>query len=360
MHDADRPTCIVDDYQRRDIVTIEHGHGARRQRRFLHRLRVTGHHLVHAHIGKAGAEIAGDIAIGDDAAQAAVIIDHTDTAETHFRQRHRRFRHAGAKANQGHAVTLMHDVGDMRKAGAELAAGMEGTEIFGREAACLEQSHGQRIADGQLQQRRCRRGQSVGTGFLLLGQQQYHVRLAGERRGLACGDGDHRDREAAGITDDAAQLRAFATPGYGDDDVVLRDHAEIAVIGLDRMDEESRRARGGQTCGKLVADMAALADTGDNDAAADVADDLHRAAEGLGQTVAQRAFQRLHAPSFGLDRSHGGFDRTVLDEFYSSLIHEGGLTLFHKSVHRRSVSANSRGALLYPDNITAAILTTAP
>ena len=53
----------------------------------------------------------------------------------------------------------------MRQAGAELAAGMEGAEMVGREAARLEQRHGQRVADRQLQQRRGGRRQPVRTGF---------------------------------------------------------------------------------------------------------------------------------------------------------------------------------------------------
>ena len=62
---------------------------------------------------------------------------------------------------------------------------------------------------------------------------------------------------------------ALARPRHGDDRVVAGDHAEIAVIGFGRMDEEGRRAGRGQRRGDLRADMAALADAGHDDAAGD-------------------------------------------------------------------------------------------
>ena len=68
------------------------------------------------------------------------------------------------------------------------------------------------------------------------------------------------------------QLGGFAGPGHGNDRVVLGDHAEVAVIGFRRMDEQGRRAGGGQRGGDLGADMAALADAGDDDAPGDAGD----------------------------------------------------------------------------------------
>ena len=46
-----------------------------------------------------------------------------------------------------------------------------------------------------------------------------------------------------------------------------RDHAEIAVARLGRMDELRRRAGRGEGGGDLARDMAALAHAGDDDAA---------------------------------------------------------------------------------------------
>ena len=72
------------------------------------------------------------------------------------------------------------------------------------------------------------------------------------------------------------QFRALARPRHGDDGVVLGDHAEIAVIGFRRMDEEGRRAGRGERGGDLGADMAAFADAGDDDAAVDRAKPCRR------------------------------------------------------------------------------------
>ena len=64
------------------------------------------------------------------------------------------------------------------------------------------------------------------------------------------------------------ELDRLAGPGDGEDHVLARDHAEIAVARLGRMHEEGRRAGRGEGGGDLLADVAALADAGDDDAAA--------------------------------------------------------------------------------------------
>ena len=74
-------------------------------------------------------------------------------------------------------------------------------------------------------------------------------------------------REAAGIIDEVLHLRLLAGPRQRDDDVVRRDHAEIAMAGLGGVHEEGRRAGGGERRRDLARDMAGLAEPGDDDAA---------------------------------------------------------------------------------------------
>ena len=50
--------------------------------------------------------------------------------------------------------------------------------------------------------------------------------------------------------------------------IAARHHAQVAMAGLGRMQEEGRRAGAGQRGGDLAADMAGLAQAGDHHAAA--------------------------------------------------------------------------------------------
>ncbi len=103
------------------------------------------------------------------------------------------------------------------------------------------------------------------------------------------GDGDERHGEAAGIIDHVAKLGGLAGPGQGDQHVIRRDHAEIAMAGLGSMHEKRRGAGGGEGGGELAADMPALAHAGDDDPPARILDQPHRPLD----TFAERAVQGI-------------------------------------------------------------------
>jgi len=63
------------------------------------------------------------------------------------------------------------------------------------------------------------------------------------------------------------------------DDVVGRDHAEIAVSGLGRVHEKRRRARRSKRRRELACDVARFTDPGNDDAPAAMQDQLHRVDE---------------------------------------------------------------------------------
>src|SRR5260370_52078 len=68
-------------------------------------------------------------------------------------------------------------------------------------------------------------------------------------------------------TEDSKHFIGLAGRRNGDEEVVGRDHAEVAVAGLARMHEKRRRPGRGQGRGDLAADMAALAHAGHHHAA---------------------------------------------------------------------------------------------
>ena len=127
-------------------------------------------------------------------------------------------------------------------------------------------------------------------------------------------------REAAGIVDQVLHLRLLAGPGQRDDDVVRRDHAEIAVAGFGGVDEEGRRAGRGQRRGDLARDMAGLAQPGDDDAALGLADQRRRRRRRPAPSgPCSAAADRGDAAASGLERAqrrlNGGVASSGPDDF---------------------------------------------
>src|SRR5258707_1390150 len=104
--------------------------------------------------------------------------------------------------------------------------------------AGFEQRDRERVADRGLHQRRGGRRQIVRTGFARPGQFEHDLRGFAERRGRVRRHRDHRDRKALRIIDEILHFRLLAGPRQRDDDVIRRDHAEIAVARLSGMHEE--------------------------------------------------------------------------------------------------------------------------
>ena len=85
------------------------------------------------------------------------------------------------------------------------------------------------------------------------------------------------------------------------------------MAGLARMHEEGGRAGRGEGGGKLLADVAALADAGDDHAALGGGQRRHGHAEGLLQVQIERGPQRLQALALEVERAHGRLRRVRVE-----------------------------------------------
>jgi hypothetical protein len=98
-------------------------------------------------------------------------------------------------------------------------------------------------------------------------RRQVHVRHFGQARFRLAGHGDHGHAHALDGRDDHGQFAALAGIGNGDQHVLRRDHAEVAVGGFGRVQEQGRGTGRGQGRRDLAADVARLADARDDHAA---------------------------------------------------------------------------------------------
>src|ERR1700746_3915372 len=92
----------------------------------------------------------------------------------------------------------------------------------------------------------CISGAVVGAGSAPLRPRQYDVGRSAERAVADRGDGNEPDAEAARVIDQILELDRLSRPRQRHDDVIGRNHAEIAMTGFAGVHEEGRRARGGE------------------------------------------------------------------------------------------------------------------
>ncbi|MNS94848.1 hypothetical protein D3C72_1290770 [compost metagenome] len=178
---------------------------------------------------------------------------------------------------------------------AQRAAGVRAGEIFGAEAARVEQGHGQRVAHGDLRGG-ARGGREVQrAGFLGDAGVDHDVGMARQRGVGAAGHGDQGHALALDHRQQHGEFVDLAAVGDGEHEVDRLDHAEVAVAGLGRVHEHRGRAGGGEGGGDLAADVAALAHAHHDHAAAHFEDLAH----GLDETRADAGLQA--EDGFGFD-----------------------------------------------------------
>jgi len=99
-------------------------------------------------------------------------------------------------------------------------------------------------------------------------------------------------RKPLGVGDEILHLRLLAGPRQRQDDVVGGDHAEVAVARFRGMDEKRRGAGRGERRRDLAADMAGLAEPGDDQPAPGIFDQVGGRDEGRPQIGLQRRRDR--------------------------------------------------------------------
>src|SRR5690606_273852 len=88
-------------------------------------------------------------------------------------------------------------------------------------------------------------------------------------------------------------------------DVILGDHAHVAVAGFGRMHKKRRRSGAGQRSGDLAADMAGLAHAHHNHAALALKDEF----ASLDELLVDASLELLDRFDFHADGASGGFDK---------------------------------------------------
>src|SRR5438046_7456555 len=143
---------------------------------------------------------------------------------------------------------------------AESAAGMGASEILLIETASVEQSDRQSVAERERGGGARRRRKIQRAGFLRDARVKVDIGFPGKRRVGIAGQRDQLRALAFYPGDDREQLIRLAGIRERQNDVIARDHAQIAVSRLGGVDEKSRRPRARQPGCDVSGDVPRLAD----------------------------------------------------------------------------------------------------
>ena len=245
---------------------------------------------------------AAQIAVGKNTQHAPLLIHDGRSAQalgTHLAHQGaevRRWRH------RGDGVALAHDVAHMREqATAQGAARMGAGKVFGLEAARIEQSHGQGIAQGQLGRGAGGGRQIQGAGLFGHTAVQHNVGVMGQGGVQAACDGNQGNAQALEHRQNGGQFIALAAVGQGQHQVLGLHHAQIAMAGLGRMHEQRRGSGGSQRGRHLAANVAAFAHAHHHHPALHRQHALHR----MHKTFRQALPDLLHRRGFDVQRFSG-------------------------------------------------------
>ena len=124
---------------------------------------------------------AAEVAVGDDAGEAAVGMSdggHAEAFVAHFVDD---VGHGGVGCDAGQRVAGVHEVFDAEEFAAEAAGGMQRGEIVVAEIAAFEERHGEGVADGH-RDRGAGGGREIqGAGFFFDADVESDVAGFGER-----------------------------------------------------------------------------------------------------------------------------------------------------------------------------------
>ena len=249
------------------------------------------HHLLRGEAAQVHSllEQAAQVAVGEDAEHAAPLVGDRSGAEAFLRHLAHHFDERRLRQHARHRVAAAHHVAHMREQlASEAAARVRSGEVVFAKSARVEQRDRERIAERHLRRRAGGRREVQGAGFLIDRAADDDVGVLGERGLGPPGHRDDRDADALQRRQDHRELVDLARVGDREHDVTGRDHAEVAMTRLGRVNEHRRRAGRRERRRDLAADMAALAHAHhDHPAAA-----LEHRLDGAGEAL---ALARFHA-----------------------------------------------------------------
>src|SRR6266478_2150775 len=270
MHDAENAAGLVDHNDGSDLALLHKVERLAGQDVRTNRLRIACHSGLGGHFQGCAAMLfhqAAQIAIGEDACEAAIGLQNRGHAEAFAAHFVNDVWHRGVSRDSGKSIASVHLMLDAEKFLAETPCGMKRGEIIGAEATPFEKRDRESVADGH-GDGGARGGREIErASFLADADVERDVASFGKSGGSLAGQRDERNIQALEGFEETDDFFGFAAVGDSEHRVTAREHAQIAMQSFRRMQKKGRRAGARKRGGNFSRDQAGLAHAGDDDTA---------------------------------------------------------------------------------------------
>ena len=210
--------------------------------------------------------MAGKVAVREDAVEFSLGGDDHRSSRAAGRHAAHRVEHGVVGREDGQFGNGPHDLVDaQQQAASEAAARMEAREVLLLKPAGFEQGHRERIAEHE-HGRGARTGREIErAGFLGNFHVQHGGRSHREGRTRLAGDRQDRQTHADERREHREQFLGFPAVTQRQDDIALRHHAEVAVQGIQGIQDHGGRAGAGEGRGDFLSDVPGFSDAEHHD-----------------------------------------------------------------------------------------------
>ena len=262
------------------------------------------HHFSHGVSEETVAEAlhrATNVAVCDDTDDVFVFHCYAKS-QTSGGHAHKCLAHTSIGGGGGQIVGAHHVACASQQTTSQGAARMKAGKISGLEVARHNEGAGECIAQRKRDGGARGRCQTHGAGFVLHGDVQVHRTILCQKRSGIAAHTNNGHFFCQEIGEKAEQFVGFARVGDGQDEVVVGDHAQIAVKGVEGIDKEAGSPGRGEGGSDFCANMSAFTHARhDNFAGAG-----HNEADGFVKFVADGGNQRQKCLSFVAEALNGG------------------------------------------------------
>ena len=268
VDEADRFALGIDDDEVVNVPLVEDVDGVGGEGVLAQADRLAGHHLGQrlAEHAIALGQVAAQVAVGEDAGQFAAFVDHADAAGLGLTHDEQCVTDDGGLRGHRVARATAHDVGYLeQQCPADGTARVAFRKFRFFEAASVEHGHGEGVTHDERGGGAGGGGHVEGAGLLWHFDVEHDLGVFSQRGARRRGHGDDLHGESPDGRQKVDQLVGLAGVAQGEQDVAVVEDAEVAVHGVDGVEQHGGRAGAGEGGGDLAADVAGFADAEDDD-----------------------------------------------------------------------------------------------
>ncbi len=211
-------------------------------------------------------EVATEIAMRENSRKRAVGVGEDGGAGAAAGHAGEDSTDVGVDGKRGNEIARAHDFGDFeQKRPPEAPAGVKPGEVFLSESARFQQDHREGVAEDQHGRGAGSGGEPERAGLFFNGGVEVNGGLPGKKGPGVARDGDERDVKAREGREDIEQFFGLAGVAQRDHYIAIGNDAEIAMQGVQGVEDDGGRARTGKGGSHFIPDMPRLSNADDDD-----------------------------------------------------------------------------------------------